>query len=986
MYSNQAGINAPVYEYNARYEPQATDDASWDSNSEKFPSRQKKANYRPTALRWYFIVGQIIFLTAVMGLVIWAKIEMPNSDGTAKIIHKRYPSDNPNFPQNPDENEPKTPGTGMIKQTKLATTVIVSDISTVVTVPGTTGKYTTKIPTTAYSTYWDLTTTVKDGQTVTTTHVTVIPTKVITEVVTTESGKQTYSVYTSVSVGYSAVAPSGDASGVFESVPYSEAYTVSASYELPGAVATYTSTMDKSRIETFYSTIVEDGETKTVSHLVTEAASTVYESVGETTASASTYVSYGKITITSVYTDRAEKPMGNPKPTQKAKPTVIDVVTVEPDRTVKKVEKLDPTTYVTKVNDVETVEVVVSQGLETVVSEVEAAETTIDVLSTDANGLIVTNKVVSTKAASLATFVKTAGAKTVLSTKSTEKLKTITSDRTGSSTFISTARGATKTYAKTTTLAPTATDAAQGDTGGTVKKVITVYELDAAKYFLGKFLPPILAVMLSIPARVIDYNAQLFQPFYAMNQVDGAMGPESMNLHFDGWASVAEPFNVLTQGHPVPFITMLIVWCAALLTPVAVEAIGFKMHGQCKINAFEGCAPALGVSPQSSNILLAILGLSIILLCALLFFLRNFNTGLFANPWSVAGIASLASNKDVRPQQDSEHKIEMEMVEKRYGFGFFENRRGQTEYGIVLYDDEGENLHQYDRPAPESSSVDAQAATTGRRNPFFLLGLAWRLVFLFFLLGLMVVLLYYHLTLDKQSSFKNFMNSQTFGVRFLFATFGVIISFSWSAFFITIAMVVPYQVMSHGPQSASNSVLLTRSTNPFSGFWSAIKHGQIFPGIVALMAIFSEFMPILLANIPYSLSQVRISHDICARLSVGILALMALTIILSFVIRWPDMPVDPRSIAGAMYYVSESNMVDHFSGMASMDGDERKRRIKELGGTYLYGELTTRAGERRPAVEWDDHTLGIDSGIQQRKDNVHVRHESIDTGYYGHQP
>ena len=52
----------------------------------------------------------------------------------------------------------------------------------------------------------------------------------------------------------------------------------------------------------------------------------------------------------------------------------------------------------------------------------------------------------------------------------------------------------------------------------------------------------------------------------------------------------------------------------------------------------------------------------------------------------------------------------------------------------------------------------------------------------------------------------------------------------------------------------------------------------------------------------------------------------------------------------------------------------------------MYGELTTRAGERRPAVEWDEHTLGVESGVQQRKDNVHVRHGSIDTGYYGHQP
>ncbi|PTD07359.1 hypothetical protein FCULG_00006707 [Fusarium culmorum] len=966
MYSNQAGMDA-------RYEPQATDDVLWETNSEKLPTNRKKTFYRPTALRWYFIVGQIVFLLGVMGLIIWALIEMPNSDGTAKIIHKRYRNDNPNFPRDDSNDLPMTPA---INEKLLATTVIVSDISTVVTVPGTTGKYTEMITTTEYTTRWGYTTTVKDGSTSTSVDVTVIPTKVITEVVTTKPAEVTKSVITSVSVGYSYIYPSGSDSAAPGTLTYSEAITITQAYSLPGVVATYTSTLEADRTETIWTTIVEDGETKVISHIITEEAPTVYESVGETTASASTYVSYGRITITSVYTDTNQKPMPRPKPTEKAKPTVIDVVTVDPDRTIKQVEKLDPTTYVTKVEDIETVNVVISDGIETFVSEFGPVETTVDVVET---GCFLGGDHQNCRAYHYCV----------------DKVYRETQDyNLGPYIFLDLdldCQGHYKDIRENHDDRPTATDDASEseETGGVVKTVVTVFELDAAKYFLGKFLPPMLAVMLSIPARVIDYNAQLFQPFYAMNQDYGARGPESMNLHFGGLGSILEPFNILLEGHPVPFITMVIAWLSALLAPIAVEAIGFKMHGQCKINAFEGCAPALGVSPLSSRILLALIGLIILLLCALLFSLRDFHTGLYANPWSVAGIASLAANKDIRPRQDSERKIEKEMAEKRYGFGFFENHAGNTEYGVVLYDDAGENL-QHDQLSSEPGSVDTEVVSTGRRNPFALLGLAWRLAFLTFLLGLMVFLLYYHLTLDKSSSFKNFMNSQTFGVRFLFATFGVVISFSWTAFFITITMVVPYQVMSHGPQSASNSVLLTRPTNPFSGFWSAVKHRQIFPGLVAVMAIFSEFMPILLANIPYSLSQVRISHDICARISVGILALMAITIIISFLIRWPDMPVDPRSIAGAMYYVSESNMVDHFSGMAAMDGDERKQRIKELGGTYLYGELTTRSGERRPAVEWDDHTLGVGPVVQQqqqqRKDDVYVRHESIDTGYYGHQP
>jgi CrcB protein len=303
MYSNQAGVDA-------RYEPQATDDVLWETNSEKLPTNRKKTFYRPTALRWYFILGQIVFLLGVMGLVIWALIEMPNSDGTAKIIHKRFSNDNPNynpnFPRGDASND--LPMTPVIKETRLATTVIVSDISTVVTVPGTTGKYTEMVTTTEYTTRWGYTTTVKDGSTFTSVDVTVIPTKVITEVVTTAPAEMTESVITSVSVGYSTIYPSGpDATGP-DTLTYSEAITITQAYSLPGAVTTYTSTLEADRTETIWTTIVEDGETKTISHIITEEAPTVYKSVGETTASASTYVSYGRITITSVIPTRTKSP------------------------------------------------------------------------------------------------------------------------------------------------------------------------------------------------------------------------------------------------------------------------------------------------------------------------------------------------------------------------------------------------------------------------------------------------------------------------------------------------------------------------------------------------------------------------------------------------------------------------------------------------------------------------------------------------------
>lgn len=194
-------------------------------------------------------------------------------------------------------------------------------------------------------------------------------------------------------------------------------------------------------------------------------------------------------------------------------------------------------------------------------------------------------------------------------------------------------------------------------------------------------------------------------------------------------------------------------------------------------------------------------------------------------------------------------------------------------------------------------------------------------------------------------------------------------------------MIVPYQVMAHSPQSASNSILLTRPTNPFSGIWSALKHGQPFPAVVAFMTILSEFMPILLANIPYTLTQTEITHDICLRMSVVILGLMVLTLGGSFFIRYPHMPVDPRSIAGAMYYVSESGMLNQFSGMASLSNEERKKRVQELGGRYWYGDILTRAGATRPAVDRDDGTL-TDAAPEPQPQPMR---QNIDTSYHGYQ-
>jgi len=159
--------------------------------------------------------------------------------------------------------------------------------------------------------------------------------------------------------------------------------------------------------------------------------------------------------------------------------------------------------------------------------------------------------------------------------------------------------------------------------------------------------------------------------------------------------------------------------------------------------------------------------------------------------------------------------------------------------------------------------------------------------------------------------------------------------------------------MGNHAQPPDKSILVTRPTNEFYGLFAAYKQRHVYLFVVSLMTVFSEFLPILLSNVPFSLTQVEISSIICARLTLGILLLMVLTLVASFFIKWPHLPVDPRTIAGAMYYITDSYMLHSFEGMGMLERKDRDGRIRQLGRRYYYGEIVGRSGRRRKAIDAD---------------------------------
>ncbi|KAF4856991.1 hypothetical protein CGCSCA4_v000029 [Colletotrichum siamense] len=570
--------------------------------------------------------------------------------------------------------------------------------------------------------------------------------------------------------------------------------------------------------------------------------------------------------------------------------------------------------------------------------------TTMTIVTTPTGTMALSFTVITTIGGTLSTIISTP-TPTTFTTSVSGTLRTITSTP-SPTTRLSTIKPSTTLITSTTK--PTATDSPD--------RVITEIEkfgFTNGDYFVGKFLPIILAVMIAVPLRIIDLSAKLYQPFHALAREGGSLGKSSMTLQFDGWKGFLTPFESLLQGHPVPFITTLIILCSSLLAPLATEAIGMKLHGTCKITAIDGCGIQLGVSPVSSYALVALIAFIVFLLLVLLFFLRTWETGLHANPWSIAGISSLARNSDIRSHQIDFKASAKAMREKRYGFGYFENNLGRDEYGIIYCDDSAQSL----QGATASGAIPADDELTGTYQrdiakksrkpvPFIALTWWWRLGFIFFLTALFIIILYYHLTLGVRTSFKDFMDSQTFGVRFFFAALGVTIIFCWESIFISIAIISPYHNMGRRSQPPEKSILLTRPTNGFYGLYAAILEGNIILMLAAFMSILAEFLPILFANVPYNLTQTLKSHNVCATISLTILALMLASMVASLFIKWPELPVDPRSIAGALYYVAESRMLEDFEGLSKLDSEEREKKVKELGRRYFYGGLTGSNGKR----------------------------------------
>ncbi|KAI0001538.1 hypothetical protein F4779DRAFT_631085 [Xylariaceae sp. FL0662B] len=483
----------------------------------------------------------------------------------------------------------------------------------------------------------------------------------------------------------------------------------------------------------------------------------------------------------------------------------------------------------------------------------------------------------------------------------------------------------------TTTLVVTPTAAAtpspQDD------KTVRIVPMSDGTYFAGLMLPILFAIVLSIPIRMLDQTAKLYQPFHALKSFRGASAAQSLCFQTTGVGGLLAGLRSLLSGQVLPSLTGILVLTSAVLIPLSAEAIHIILAGpECTSSAQVEtltCALTLGISPGPARAIVALLSTMAFLVVAAAAVLWKWKTGLARNPWSLFYMAELSANHDIRlllrRLREKNGRIRNSDVSKALAGIPFElnywKDNGVLKYSVLI---SNESAH----PPKKDKSVTFAKPSRKRRGkkgkhpmPFFILTWAGTGLFLLLLCAALIGILTYDIT-SKDHGYDPGMLGGWSAIRFFFTGAAVAITLLWGSFFYAVAFLSPHRLLHRNRLYKGKALHMTPPVNSFSGIWSSLATGRrdLYLAAVSGTAILSEILPLFVSIILDRGIQNQLAQEICTWMAVGILCVMILTACGSFFVAWPHMPIDPSTVAGAMYYVWDPTTQSSVVSMSPSSG------------------------------------------------------------------
>ncbi|KAI1802337.1 hypothetical protein F4811DRAFT_563317 [Daldinia bambusicola] len=443
------------------------------------------------------------------------------------------------------------------------------------------------------------------------------------------------------------------------------------------------------------------------------------------------------------------------------------------------------------------------------------------------------------------------------------------------------------------------------------KQALKVVRISNGKYFLGLMLPTFIAIVVSIPVRMIDQGARLYYPFHALASSRGALACDSLCFQTTGMWNLSARFRSLLSGDILLTLTGLLVLGSIILVPLTSEAVRIILKGPSCATSGGGssaCIMVLGVNPVPAQAVVALLVFMVVIVGITAIVLRRWETGLSCNPWSLFHMGHLAANNEIRTLllrrvrekggNVSNKDMDKTLAKKVFILTDWEEN-GYSKYSILIRNETC--LKRNGKPARRKAH---RRKAKGSSMPFFVLTWTGRLLFLALLCGMIIGLLIYTIIGDGQDYIR-YMDGRWRVVRVAFTTIGVFISLIWWSFFQSVAFLRPHKLLHRIRLYNGEAAYITPPTNPFTGIWSSLTPGRrdVYLGLVSATSILSEILPMLLSTALDKCTETFWAHTVCLWMSVGVLSVMVFTVTgFSFVAWSPNLPIDPSTIAGGMYY------------------------------------------------------------------------------------
>jgi hypothetical protein len=473
-------------------------------------------------------------------------------------------------------------------------------------------------------------------------------------------------------------------------------------------------------------------------------------------------------------------------------------------------------------------------------------------------------------------------------------------------------------------------------------------------YFYAMYLPILLAVLLKFVWVIVFASTKMVEPFHQLAKPKGATAEDTLFADYLSTGLSLSSAKALFQGHWVMALTTTIYVMLAFVIALAAESMSVKFLGTCateKVAKFT-CDPAWTVNISVIRGIEAILILMVIMIIILVILQSKRLNGVFSDPSGIASMASLLHHPEVLADFQvldpmvSSSELHRLLAGNQYMLGTYEISPGQYRYGLIktvgTVKLQNSQYHAISNPGnddrPISTSFPWRAICDGT------LGIC--------LLALLGLCLGYYL--DGQTDpFNNFFNSDTFGPRFILVIIATIVDYQWKRIEREVRIMYPFRLLSKRMATPQKTILPSRSGNPFSALPIALWNFNFFGAAIALVAILSDFLIIIIAGVPYNSGEIYLAALASFYISFGIIGLMLLALIALFMWRRsdPTMPREPDTLASVWTYLCASEMLGDMEGMEYMDEKRRDRSIRVGGRRYFYGISTGTDGRDRYMVD-----------------------------------